>query len=215
MRSTKSLPAIGTRVAFKRRSGCDGTSTRTSSAGAASDTAHKFLPDGLLRLADAFTTLSTAEKRFVSQIQGRTYANIFGLVERFINAKVLKPSEDHWFGDQVALEALVRFSDKELNHQALFRRIDGAWSARFCPTAIASTSMRQRRRSRCARQEHLGGVGADAWISSCSPSFTIARALIPTPCSPNCSRTYSSITGRRKASTRSSTSSNGCATTPG
>ena len=87
------------------------------------DTAHKFLPDGLA-LAGAFTTLSADEKRFVSQIQGRTYANIFGLVERFINAKVLELSHDHWFGDQVALEALVRFSDEELKHQALFRRID-------------------------------------------------------------------------------------------
>jgi hypothetical protein len=87
------------------------------------DTAHKFLPDGL-SLADAFTTLSANEKRFVSQIQGRTYANVFGLVERFINAKVLELSHDHWFGDQVALEALVRFSDEELKHQALFRRID-------------------------------------------------------------------------------------------
>jgi hypothetical protein len=87
------------------------------------DTAHKFLPDGL-SLADAFPTLSGDEKRFVSQIQGRTYANVFGLVERFINAKVLELSHNHWFGDQVALEALVRFSDEELKHQALFRRID-------------------------------------------------------------------------------------------
>ena len=87
------------------------------------DTAHKFLPDGLA-LADAFRTLSADEKRYVSQIQGRTYANIFGLVERFINAKVLELSEDHWFGDQVALEALVRFSDEELKHQALFRLVD-------------------------------------------------------------------------------------------
>ena len=87
------------------------------------DTAYKFLPDGL-SLADAFTTLSADEKRFVNQIQGRTYANVFGLVERFINAKVLELSHDHWFGDQVALEALVRFSDEELKHQALFRRID-------------------------------------------------------------------------------------------
>src|SRR5262250_751866 len=87
------------------------------------DTTHKFLPDGL-SLAHAFTTLSSDEKRFVSQIQGRTYANIFGLVERFINAKVLELSHDHWFGDQVALQALVRFSDEELKHQALFRRID-------------------------------------------------------------------------------------------
>jgi hypothetical protein len=75
-------------------------------------------------MADAFTTLSADEKRFVSQIQGRTYANVFGLVERFINAKVLELSRDHWLGDQVALEALVRFSDEELKHQALFRRID-------------------------------------------------------------------------------------------
>jgi hypothetical protein len=87
------------------------------------DTAHKFLPDGLSR-ADRFTTLSPDERRFVSQIQGRTYANIFGLVERFINAKVLELSCNHALGDQVAVEALVRFSDEELKHQALFRRID-------------------------------------------------------------------------------------------
>jgi hypothetical protein len=87
------------------------------------DVACKFLPDGL-SLADGFATPSTDEKRFVSQIQGRTYANVFGLVERFINAKVLELSRDHWFGDQIALEALVRFSDEELKHQALFRRID-------------------------------------------------------------------------------------------
>jgi hypothetical protein len=87
------------------------------------DRAQKFLPDGL-SLADEFTTLSPRERVFVSQIQGRTYANIFGLVERFINAKVLELSHEHWFGDQTALEALVRFSDEELKHQELFRRID-------------------------------------------------------------------------------------------
>ncbi|MFO0997524.1 MAG: hypothetical protein U1F33_12665 [Alphaproteobacteria bacterium] len=87
------------------------------------DTGHKFLPDGL-SLAKDFTTLSADEKRFVSQIQGRTYANIFGLVERFINAKILELTQDHLFGDQMALEALVRFSDEELKHQALFRRIE-------------------------------------------------------------------------------------------
>jgi hypothetical protein len=87
------------------------------------DTSQKYLPDGL-SLAQNFFTLSESEKRFVSQIQGRTYANVFGLVERFINAKVLEVSRDYWLGDQVALEALVRFSDEELKHQALFRRID-------------------------------------------------------------------------------------------
>jgi hypothetical protein len=85
------------------------------------DPSEKYLPDGL-SLAPRFETLSEAEKRLV--IQARTYANVFGLVERFINAKVLEVSRDHWLGDQVALEALVRFSDEELKHQALFRRID-------------------------------------------------------------------------------------------
>jgi hypothetical protein len=87
------------------------------------EAAHKFLPDGL-SLADAFTTLSAGERRFVSQIQGRTYANIFGLVERFINAKILELGRDHALGDQEAVEALVRFSDEELKHQALFRRVE-------------------------------------------------------------------------------------------
>ena len=87
------------------------------------DRAQKYLPDGL-SLADEFDTLSADEKRFVSQIQGRTYANVFGLVERFINAKVMEVSQDYWLGDQTALEALVRFSAEELKHQELFRRID-------------------------------------------------------------------------------------------
>lgn len=84
---------------------------------------NKFLPDGLSRL-DRSSLSSAAERRLMSQIQGRTYANIFGLVERFINAKILELSRDHWFGDQAALEALVRFSDEELKHQALFHRIE-------------------------------------------------------------------------------------------
>lgn len=87
------------------------------------DQSEKYLPDGL-SLVDEFTTLSEAEKRFVSQIQGRTYAKVFGLAERFVNAKVLEISRDYWLGNQVALEALVRFSDEELKHQALFRRIE-------------------------------------------------------------------------------------------
>jgi hypothetical protein len=87
------------------------------------DFSKKFLPDGLSKVHE-MDFLSSDERRLVSQIQGRTYANIFGLVERFINAKVLELSRDHWLGDQVALEALIRFSDEELKHQELFRRIE-------------------------------------------------------------------------------------------
>jgi len=87
------------------------------------DYRHKFLPDGLSKVGE-FTFLTDEEKRLLSQVQGRTYANIFGLVERFINAKVLEISRDHWLGDQTALEALIRFSDEELKHQEMFRRIE-------------------------------------------------------------------------------------------
>ena len=87
------------------------------------DLANKFLPDGLT-LAGTLPFLAPDERRYFSQVQGRTYANMFGLVERFINAKVLELSRDHWLGDQTALEALIRFSDEELKHQALFRRVE-------------------------------------------------------------------------------------------
>jgi len=87
------------------------------------DTSHKFLPDSISGVHE-LEFLSEDEAIFLSQIQGRTYANIFGLVERFINCKVLELSKVHWTGDQIALEALVRFSDEELKHQELFRRIE-------------------------------------------------------------------------------------------
>src|SRR6202007_1121634 len=87
------------------------------------DMSKKFLPDGLSKVA-GLAFLSAAERRLMSQIQGRSYANIFGLVERYIGAKMLELSREHWLGDQTALEALVRFTDEELKHQALFRRIE-------------------------------------------------------------------------------------------
>jgi len=87
------------------------------------DFSRKFLPDGLSRVTD-LAFLRPDEMRFMSQIQGRTYANIFGLVERYIGAKTLELSRDHWFGDQAALEALVRFTDEELKHQEMFRRLE-------------------------------------------------------------------------------------------
>src|SRR5919106_4327910 len=88
----------------------------------------KFLPDGLSK-ASELDFLGAGERRLMSQIQGRTYANIFGLVERYIGAKVLEISREHWLGDQTALEALVRFTDEELKHQELFRRIEDMLAA--------------------------------------------------------------------------------------
>ena len=102
------------------------------------DVDQKFLPDGL-SLVHELPFLSAEERRFMSQVQGRTYANLFGLVERYINVKILELSRDHWFGDQVALEALVRFSDEELKHQEMFRRVE-ALAARSMPPGYRVTA---------------------------------------------------------------------------
>lgn len=87
------------------------------------DFSKHFLPEGLSRIR-RLDFLPAAEQVFLSQIQGRTYANMLGLAERFIGIKMLELSRDHCYGDQVALEALVRFTDEELKHQELFRRIE-------------------------------------------------------------------------------------------
>jgi hypothetical protein len=92
------------------------------------DFTKKFLPDSL-SFVEWLPFLDIDERRLLSQIQGRSYANLFGLVERFIGAKMLEVSRDHWLGDQIALEALVRFTDEELKHQELFRRIEHMISA--------------------------------------------------------------------------------------
>jgi hypothetical protein len=87
------------------------------------DFSKKFLPDGISKI-NKLDSLNQDEQRFLSQIQGRTYANMFGFVERFIVAKILEITRNHWLGDQIALEALVRFCDEELKHEELFRRVE-------------------------------------------------------------------------------------------
>ena len=58
------------------------------------DFTQKFLPDGL-SLAPRLRFLARGEARLLSQVQGRTYANMFGLCERFIGAKMLEVSREH------------------------------------------------------------------------------------------------------------------------
>jgi len=83
----------------------------------------KWMPDGLGRM-QGFAFATPAEKRFISQIQGRTYVNMFGMIERYIGAKMLEITRGHVLGDQTVVEALVRFTDEELKHQELFRRLE-------------------------------------------------------------------------------------------
>jgi hypothetical protein len=87
------------------------------------DLGQEFMPDGL-SLVSELEFLSPGQARFLGQVQGRTYANMFGLVERFIGAKMTEVGRDHALGDQTAFEAVVRFTDEELKHQELFRRVE-------------------------------------------------------------------------------------------
>jgi hypothetical protein len=91
-----------------------------------------FLPAGL-SLVDELDFLSSGDKRLLSQIQGRTYAYMFGLCERYIAAKTLQIGQDRAMDDQVALEALVRMTDEELKHQELFRRLEAMMAADMPP----------------------------------------------------------------------------------
>src|SRR4029077_1492779 len=131
-RRTKELPIMDTSyvVPSERYARCIASSKRVRwdietdvIRGRRLDRASKFLPDGL-SFANRLDLLSPDEKMYFSQIQGRTYANMFGLVERFIGAKVLELSRDYWLGDQVALGALVWVRGREVYHPALFRRVE-------------------------------------------------------------------------------------------
>jgi hypothetical protein len=102
------------------------------------DYSHKFLPDGLSRVGE-LEFFSDLQSRRWSQVQGRTYAYIFGLVERYIGAKVLELTGTHSLGDQAALEALVRFGDEEIKHQELFRRLEAMFDARM-PAGYVKTA---------------------------------------------------------------------------
>jgi hypothetical protein len=87
------------------------------------DLADEFMPEGL-SLVDELEFLGAADRRFLGQVQGRTYANMFALVERFIGGKMLELGRGHALGDQTAMEAIVRLTDEELKHQELFRRVE-------------------------------------------------------------------------------------------
>jgi hypothetical protein len=96
------------------------------------DFSRTFLPSGL-SLAGELTFLSAGDQRLLSQVQGRTYAYIFGLVERYIGAKTLELAGTHALGDQTAFEAMVRMTDEELKHQEMFRRIEATIGAQMPP----------------------------------------------------------------------------------
>ena len=59
-------------------------------------------------------------------------------------------ASSHALGDQVALEALVRFTDEELKHQELFRRLEGMAASGHAGRATCSCRSRTRSPTRCS-----------------------------------------------------------------
>ena len=184
----------------KPPSGSAGTSTATSSAAASSTCARSSCPTGS-RSIDELEFLSADQRRFLGQVQGRTYANMFGLVERFIGAKMLEVSRDH----------CARRPDRARGDRPLHRR--GAQAPGAVPPRRAPRRRRhagglpvrrrgERRRRLRARQVHLGRARADlphrAVLAGPLPREHRARPRG----SRSCSRTSSCSTGRRSRSTR-------------
>jgi hypothetical protein len=58
------------------------------------DTERKYMPDRLAKI-EYFAFATPEEKKFISQVQGRTYANMFGMIERYIGAKVMEVTRGH------------------------------------------------------------------------------------------------------------------------
>ncbi len=96
------------------------------------DFGRKFLPDGLSRVNE-LAFLRPGEARLLSQVQGRTYANMIGLLERFIGALTHRIGQDHWIDNPVAMEAMARFTVEELKHRVLFGRLEALAAAGLPP----------------------------------------------------------------------------------
>jgi hypothetical protein len=83
----------------------------------------RLLPATLDRIAN-LEFLWPDELRLLNQLQARTYANMFSLVERFIGSKMPQIRCAHWSDNPVALKALTSFAEQGAKHQALFARTE-------------------------------------------------------------------------------------------
>ena len=72
---------------------------------------------------------------------------------------MLDQGRAHVLDDQLALEALVRFSNDEIKHQELFRRMEAMMGAQIA-SWLSAGGRSERRGARGARGQHLVGAGA-------------------------------------------------------
>jgi hypothetical protein len=89
-------------------------------SGRSFDLSKRFLPNSLSGV-DAITVLNEDEKLKLNQIMGNAYCHIFAFVEEFIVPTVSEEAMQNPYGEEVRQRSLLRFSEEELKHQALFR----------------------------------------------------------------------------------------------
>jgi len=81
-----------------------------------------FLPENLSRVGE-LAFLTATERRRLSQVQGCTYAGLFGLIEHGVAVTTRQLSQRRSPLDRLATQALACCIDEGLKHQALFRRL--------------------------------------------------------------------------------------------
>ncbi len=91
--------------------------------GKAADVWGKILPDGL-SLIHHFDFLTDGERRFVNRIQGRTYANLFEFVSRYMKLDVLQENRDQWRMGQATHVLRQRFEAQEFSPEDSFSEIE-------------------------------------------------------------------------------------------
>jgi len=84
------------------------------------DYGRPFLPAALSGEA-RIPGLSEPVARRLNQISGYAYLNLFAFVEEYIIDAAMRQAADEVHGDHIALRALLRFSEEEVKHQALFQ----------------------------------------------------------------------------------------------
>ena len=90
------------------------------------------LPDALTGIAE-LNCLGAEEKLALNHLRGNSYMNLYNFVEEYIIAQVVEHTQAEMFGDHDAIWALLRFSEEEVKHQALFRLYCAAFD-RDCGT---------------------------------------------------------------------------------
>jgi hypothetical protein len=94
------------------------------------DMSKPLMPDRLAGVRE-ISCLNKDEQRKLNQIRGYSYAHLFGFVEEFIIAQIVKQAEQSALGDDVQLRSLLRFAEEEVKHQELFRRVKSMFERDF------------------------------------------------------------------------------------